>query len=286
MFTFSNVYKKIFSHDLKRSEEESHFIKKCRNQDLQHRNLLEHYFKYLKCFIENFTGATEKAIRDYINHIMSDFTLKSENTLSRIKSQVSDYINRVLSEISPMRVTVLMSLLSDSQQNPWETVHEFYINAEPVALRQVVRLSPTHVLITIGLLHCKKLMVVSDKEYAVNRLCALLSDDCTVIASGSSVDWIALFQNTEQKAFTACLKDEAISFKSEISVFSSGNRFIRGAAYIKSNGEIIFIDEEGNVGQIMLMKRMYTPLCQVVRTTYRYISISDCGGFITLLSDN
>ena len=58
----------------------------------------------------------------------------SSNTPYQGKSQVSDYINNVLSDIR-IRVSILMYLLSDSQQNPWEIVHESYTNAEPVALR-------------------------------------------------------------------------------------------------------------------------------------------------------
>ena len=286
-FTFTEVYKRILIRDLNRSEEEYLFIQKMfETKTFNTEIFLENYFKYLKCFIENFTDATEKVIRDYIDRIMGDFNHKFENNLSKVKNQVSDYINKVLSEINPVRVSVLMSLLSDSQQNPWEIVYEFFINAEPVALRQVVQLSPSLVLITIGLLDCKKLMVISDREYTTNRLQALCADDCTVIASGSIADSIVVFQNTEQKAFLGCLTDEAIILKGEIPVYVDEIRCVNSAAYVKSNNEVIFLHGDGVVAQVILQKKPFTSLTQVIPTTYRHISISDCGRFITLLSDH
>lgn len=288
-FIFNKEHKRVIISDLSLDKEEGEFLTKMlETTKFNSDTFTENFIKYFKCFIVGYNEVTEKIIKEYVVKVIQEFNHGFEKCLSFAKNSVFDYVTELIRRVKTMRVNVLMMHIGESQnvENPWEIVYEIFLDTEEIRLEQVVKLGPNHNLITIGLINHKHSMIISNKEYITQCLTELLPDEKIVIASGSNNDSMILFQNNLKKAYIGCFTDDGILLKKEINVFTPNIQEIRGACYLRSNNEVLFISEQGRIGQIQLERNPITSLEQIVPTPYRNISISDCGRFIILLSDH
>ena len=280
----NEIYHRSVLSDLYLSDKEQIFLEKVFVSRIFNSEIfLYYYFKYLKCFIEGYTKNTEKLIKDLVESSMKHFSDRLLMIRAEAKRKVYEITTEFLNKVNYVRISVYLSQLSELP-NSREVVYEFFANKEEVNLQQVVQLSPGHVLITIHLVQSKSIIFISYNTYRTTRLNHPFTDDKIVIASGSTIDSIIIFQNTLKKAKVACMGLKNISLSKGLKIYSDSTTEVISACYIECNNEILFINSQGGLGQFSLRLKAITPLSQVTPSIYRKIQITDCKRFIILLS--
>ena len=286
-FIINQIVKRSIRSDLSLHEQEQIFLGKMFEARIFNSKMFLHYYlKYLKCFIEGYSPDTEKEIKDTVERFMQNYCEQLSGTLDETSIKVNSYISELLNKINYVRNSVYLSQLSFTGKDGQEVVYEFFAHKEEVCLQQVVQLSPEHVLITINLVQSKNFIIISYNIYTTTRLSHPFIDDKIVIASGSTVDSIIIFQNTKRMVEVACMGLDSIIVKRQIDIYRSAIiGSVISACYIQVNDEVLFINDNGHIQQFCLKRKgTLTSLKQVAPTSYRKIIMTDSNRFIILLS--
>lgn len=149
----------------------------------------------------------------------------------------------------------------------------------------MVSLSNDHILFVISFKESKKSLIISDFKLISKALNDFINDDDLVIASGSTKDSMIVFLNTERKVILGYFTEEGIKPKDELRIYNSLIYRVTSACYVKSRKELLYLYDDGKIGQFSLDRnKNLTSLAQVPPTLYKTVSISECERFIIMLS--
>jgi hypothetical protein len=290
-FTFLKVYRRFLIPDLELEREEYSFREKMfKAEDFTADYFASKFFSAFENFIQGFNPTNKVWITELIDREMQNFNHLFEKKLNQTKNSVSAYLGGLVNAIQPVRLSVMMyEVPKDAEEekiNKWEVLYERLLDNDAIELSQVVRLTNTHALIALSMKSINKLLLIEIKDFATRIISELLPDASTIIADGSGINSLVVFQNEEKHAFLGCLDEETVIKRVILKVYSYKVEEIIAAAYVRVNEEIIVLNHLGEVSNFSVKDKELTPMRQIVPTDYRFLTVSNCGRFVVLISNS
>ncbi|OMJ70730.1 hypothetical protein SteCoe_31231 [Stentor coeruleus] len=291
-FRFNQIYRRPIISDLVLEREENTFLTKMfETKNFTTENFIKEFVSTFKNFIEGYNLVVEKALKDYVERVMQSFAYAFERLLTEVRNRINIYLGDVISNFKPMRLSVMIYQLVEDENmqkmTQWEVVYEEYIHKESVYLKQVLNFSSHYAMICISFPTTNAIQFITNNNYQSRATLNMFPDSNSIIADGSTEDYLVIIQNTLKRSFIAHFYDDKIIINKEIPVFSETINEIKVACYLKSKNEIFIINQDGGLLICSVeSNKVKTSTNQIPPTNYKYISLTKCERFVVLISQS
>ena len=289
-FPFKEVVKKLIFHDLDLEYETNAFLTKViQMETLIFTDLLELFLSTFKPFIRDFSDQIESSIHKFVEKTISEFKSTFESSLLSAKQRLESYLLEIAMSIQPMRVTVYMSEVFDSNVlGPWIICFQKLFEYEKIDLKQVINLSATSSLITLAFHNSNNFLSVFNNQHIITISDHIIKDSSTIVCEGSSSQNMVLIHNMLRTAYIVLENKGKLEPVHSIDLFNDNIGNIISAAVLRNSREILFIDDRGVLRFHSFAKntKSMTRKSQIVPCPYKKVNLSPCGNFIMLVAAN
>ena len=285
-YDFKLVNKRLIFSDLNLDEERDAFFNDIFELKVFRAEVVaKKFISRFKEFIRNFDDSTANVARTLASKTEEECIYTINNFVFESKRKLQISLSELIDNLPIQRVTVSMLQINISQEEQkvqWEVAYQGLFVAGPVSLKQVLSFGENSVMISLGFNDSNSITIVLVRNFISNPVSGI-SDKNTVIASGSNLDSLVLFKNTEKKCLVGCIQDDKhFVCINEIVAYSLSTEEIVSAGYFKNSRELLYVSAQGNLGYISFNNKQ-KDLSQMPKQNSLAIA-SNCGKFIVLIT--
>ena len=246
------------------------------------------FFSKYTDFITGFSMDREDVIKDIIRIQMKAFENNELDLLYNIEKELKETLVQTINRVKPCQAVLSMKELPQNTNSPtsWDIATQFELNDEDIDLKQVLCIGQNHVLATLSLRASNMLICVFSKDLISSLCSTTINDHNTEFASGSTIDNLIYFCNTNQKACICYEHENRLIEKKVLNFYSQMTKTVKFPALINPK-EIAFLNEENQFRLASLdTKGENTDANEVIMKSYSSLVLSPCRNFLVLVGDS
>lgn len=290
-YPFNLVYKKFLFKELKLEEEEKEFLTEIFEIKVFRSEIVtKKFIARFGNFIEGYNSTVEQSIKNFIMRSEEEFIHVLNILVGVTKEKIKNFISSLFDSFKLIRAVIRISKITPGQlqqRSVWENIYDDMLAQEEIKLSQVVRFDKSSVFICLSFKDSKFISIIWIKNFESISVIKSIPDPDTIVADGSTPDFIVLCKNSEKKILLGNIKGNKFCLREEMNLFSNEVDKIVSLSVLKKAKQLLYISQSRKLYLVHLPSKIEKRIPSMHQDTcYNEVRVSKSENFVILISES